>query len=278
MKEFPVIDQDFAFLMVNMIANISPRTPGTAESKRAITLLCNQSSKYADSVLRDTFSKATPIGNIEFTNVIAEIEGQDSSQYILIGSHFDTKQLPGIKIFQGANDGASSSGVLLAMMKAIKDSGQKPPVTLRFVFFDGEECFQEYTETDGLYGSKHYAQLLEEQDLLKACVAMVLLDMVGDKDLTFTIPLNTDPQLLTLTNEIAAQLNISDRITKFNGKMLDDFVPFQEKGIKCIDLIDFNYGPNNVYWHTSHDTMSKISKESLKISGDLALGILWQLD
>lgn len=273
----PKVDADFAYETLKDILAISPRTPGSSSSKQAVMLIAERSKLFADTVVVDAFVKKTPHGDTEFSNIIAEVKGADTSQYVIVGSHFDTKYLPGIKDFQGANDSGSSTAVLIAMMKAIKESGLRPPVSLRFTFFDGEECYREYDETDGLYGSRHYASKLEASGELSECRAMVLLDMVGDKDLRFTIPQNTDAELLNITNRVAEKLKLNSFIGRFDGDILDDFIPFQKRGVPCIDLIDFEFGPNNIYWHTSMDTLDKISPDSLKVSGDLALGILWQL-
>jgi len=274
----PETDATFAYETLEQFLKISPRVPGSENSRKAVSFIVDQSKHFSDSVEVDSFTAKTPHGNVKFSNVVVQMKGVDDSKYVIVGSHFDTKILAGINDFQGANDSGSSTAVLIAMMKTIKESGTIPPVTLRFVFFDGEECYRKYDVHDGLYGSRYYADKLEKSGALENCRAMVLLDMVGDKDLGFTIPQNTDPELLRVTERVAEQLKLTPFIGRFDGDMLDDFLPFQKRGVPCIDLIDFEFGPNNVFWHTSMDSLDKISPESLKISGDLALGILWQLD
>lgn len=273
----PKVDETYAYQMVQDIVKISPRVPGSLNSKKIVKFLESTSKKFADKVYVENFTAPTPFGETTFRNVTAEITGLNTSQYVIIGSHFDTKQLPGINGFQGANDGGSSTAVLLAMMKAIKDAGIRPPISMRFVFFDGEECYRNYTNNDGLYGSKQYAKNLEDSGELKACRAMILLDMIGDKKLTYSIPINTDSKLHDIARTVAKNQGVSEHLTNFNGNMLDDFIPFQKRGIACIDLIDFDFGPHNAFWHTSEDSLDKISPNSLKITGNLALGIVWQL-
>jgi len=280
-KEFliaPETDASFAYETLENFLRISPRLPGSQNAEKAVAFIVDQAKHFSDSVEVDSFTAKTPHGKVKFSNVVACMKGVDDSKYVIVGSHFDTKILAGINDFQGANDSGSSTAVLIAMMKAIKESGSRPPVSLRFVFFDGEECYRKYDDHDGLYGSRYYADKLEKSGELANCRAMVLLDMVGDKDLRFTIPQNTDPELLRVTERVAGQLKLTQFIGRFDGDMLDDFLPFQKRGVPCIDLIDFEFGPNNVFWHTSMDSLDKISPESLKISCDLALGIIWQLD
>lgn len=272
----PRVDETYAMKSVQAIVGFGDRSPDSSGSTQTVEYLKAKSLMYCDSADIHEFTASTPHGSKTFRNVVAEIKGQ-RDEYIIVGSHFDTKIIPGIPIFTGANDGGSSTGVLLAMMKAVKESAVTPLFTLRFAFFDGEECYHEYGEHDGLFGSKEYASRLEASGELKKCRAFVLLDMIGDTSLKLTIPANTDPELFQLLKDAAEVCAVPQIVTRFPMNMLDDFIPFQEKGVPCIDLIDFEYGPGNVYWHTSHDTIDKISSSSLKTSGDLALQLIWMI-
>lgn len=274
----PVVDSQFSFSMVEKVVEISPRVPGTEKSGEFVRFLAEECSKYTASVTVDSFEDKTPVGTVLFQNVVAEIKGENDDEFIVVGSHFDTKIIAGIEIFSGANDGASSTGLLLAMMKAIKESAEIPPVTIRFVFFDGEECYDRYSKTDGLYGSRYYAETLSKSGELSDCKAVIILDMVGDKNLLLGLPGDTDPFLAKLAFSSAKHNNSLSHIAATKTIILDDHKPFQSKGVPCINLIDFDYGPNNVYWHTSYDSIDKISPDSLKIAGDLALGIIWAID
>ena len=104
---------------------------------------------------------------------------------------------------------------------------------------------------------------------------MILLDMVGDRDLNLTLPADTPSSLLNLLARIAEKHLPSLRYGKVEHNMLDDHVPFQKQGIPAIDLIDFDYGPQNSYWHTSGDTLDHISAESIKTVADLAFALIW---
>ena len=101
--------------------------------------------------------------------------------------------------------------------------------------------------------------------------------MIGDKDLNITLSRDTDNRLRHLLFSVADKKSLRNHVGDFNGTILDDHIPFQDKGIPCIDLIDFQYGPENSYWHTSEDTLDKISGASMKIAADLALALYWQI-
>lgn len=212
-----------------------------------------------------------------FRNIHALYKGQgDPRKYVIIAAHYDTKKLSTVPDFQGANDGASGVAALLAMAKVLPQ--QSPlPFNICFVFFDGEEAEIEYNDHDGLHGSKRYAQQLKENGTAADCVAMILLDMVGDKKLDVRFPADTNKKLLDLAVEVSRRNNTLAQFNRGGSVMLDDHIPFQKLGIPAIDIIDFNYGPSNTYWHTQYDTLDKISGESIAASADFALDLIWAL-
>ena len=244
-------------------------------------------SDYADWIVRTAsecrkfkvteqrFEQQTPGGRILFRNIIAEIPGK-SREWILVGAHYDLKKFLSIPGFQGANDGASGVAALLAMIHALEKHPGKPPFTLRFVFFDGEECLYRYSDHDGLHGSRALAEHYEKTGELKKCRAMFLLDMIGDKDLNLTLPANSSPALIDCLKQISrgnARLNL--RWEQRTYDMLDDHVPFYNRGVPALDLIDFDYGPRNSYWHSAGDTLDKISAESICLAADLTFALIW---
>ena len=276
-RPVPKIDADFAYSMVEKCTAIAPRGNGTAGTVKCVNMISGELRKLSLPVTVDKWKDTTPEGNIEFTNIMTTIPGK-SSDFVLIGSHYDTKKLASVPDFAGANDGGSSTGVLLGMIKAIAEHKQKPPLTLKFLFFDGEECFIEYSDTDGLYGSRHLADKWKQGGTLKKCRAVVLLDMIGDKDLNITVPAGADEKLTKTLLDIAAKQGVSDFFGTFKSDIIDDHTPFQKEGIPTIDLIDFEFGKSNRYWHTKADTMDKISKKSLETVGNAAIELLWNID
>lgn len=255
---------------------IGPRYAGSAGAEKAAAWIQLQCKKLDPDlhVTLQQFEELTVSGKIKFRNILAT-KGNGKKDFILIAAHYDTKYFPPEISFAGANDGASGVAALLAMIHAVKNS--KLPVDLVFTFFDGEEARYEYGEKDGLHGSRFLADKWKKDGTLKRCKAMILLDMIGDKDLNITLSRDTDPQLRHLLLSTANEMGSRKYIGDYPGNILDDHVPFQKYGIPCIDLIDFQYGPENSYWHTSGDTLDKISPESMKITADLALGLIWKI-
>ena len=203
----------------------------------------------------------------------------DDGDFIVVGAHHDTKRIFSVPDFAGANDGASGVGALLAMARACIGYMQthRLPCGIRFVFFDGEEALYQYTETDGLVGSRAYVNMLQQNGDLKKCRAMILLDMIGDKDLHIELAGNSTPALAKLVISEAESAGYADMFSAGSTPMIDDHYPFLQAGIPAVDLIDFSYGPDNCYWHTEADTMDKVSAESIRTAADVALRTIWRL-
>ena len=190
---------------------------------------------------------------------------------IIIGSHYDTKWFDRFR-FVGANDGGSSTGVLLELARV---ASAQP--NLWFVFFDGEEAMVEYSADDGLWGSKHFVVELKRTGQAEQIKAMVLLDMVGGAHLEIGIPSNGDGALIQQVFDASRAAGTRDHFEYRGGALLDDHEPFLEAGIPAVDLIDFTYGSRpglNDYWHTEQDTLDKISPQSLEIVGRTTLRLL----
>ena len=202
-----------------------------------------------------------------------------SDDFIVVGAHHDTKWLFSVPDFAGANDGASGVGALLAMASATAEYARKRPLPcgIRFVFFDGEEALYEYTETDGLVGSRAYVDMLRREGDSGRCRAMVLLDMIGDKDLHIDLAGNSTRALADIAMSEAEAAGHADKFSRGEIAILDDHYPFLLANIPAVDLIDFKFGPDNCYWHTGADTMDKISAESIGTAADVAFRIVWRL-
>ncbi|MCM8531868.1 MAG: M28 family metallopeptidase, partial [Lentisphaeraceae bacterium] len=174
---------------------------------------------------------------------------------------------------------------LMHAMEQISKSDQwNEHCTIQFVFFDGEEALVKYTETDGLNGSMRFVRNMYMKGENTQCRAMLLMDMIGDKDFKLTIPSNSDDSLIKKTQEIAKAKGLSQYVSILDSPgFYDDHVPFLRAGIPAIDLIDFEYGektPDNgggAYWHTDKDTIDKLAPESFVICGTLFKHLLWQV-
>ncbi len=273
--ELPPFDGERAFAEVVALVEFSPRDAGTPAGWKAAEHIAKRMEGFVIAVEVDTFSDMTPKGEKTFRNVMGRIPGK-TDEWIILGSHFDT--MPGIEHFQGANDSGSSTGVLLEIARML--AGQVPDVGIIFAFFDGEEGIAHYIPGDGLHGSRRMAGQLRQSGEYKKIKAMILLDMVGDKDLHFTVPYNSSRELVKEVFGAAQATGHRNRFSLTRSVITDDHVPFLEIGIPAIDIIDFRFGSEsglNDYWHTEADHLENISAESLKITGEITLELLRSL-
>ena len=276
-KELPEFDGQRAFAEVEALVQYSPRDAGTSEGWKAAKHIFQRLKTFGVEADMDTFTDMTPNGEKTMINVVGTIPGK-TKEWIILGSHFDT--MPGIEGFQGANDSGSSTGVLLELARLISESKIVPEIGIIFAFFDGEEGIAGYIPGDGLHGSRYMARKLEETGDHKKVRAMILLDMVGDKDLKFTIPYNSSRDLVQETLNAAYVVGVREHFTLSRVVITDDHVPFLEIGIPAIDLIDFKFGSEpglNDHWHTEADNLQNISADSLEITGNVMLQILKQI-
>ena len=272
----PVIDGELAMKYAQGNFALGPKVFRTEGAKKSAEWIMAEAQEIPG------FDKAGRVRIIPPTrgeyNVEITFPGK-VPEFVVIGAHHDTKRLFSVPDFAGANDGASGVGALLAMAHAITMYSQKEPLpcTIRLVFFDGEEALYKYTETDGLVGSRAYVSMLKKDDSGIRCRAMILLDMIGDRDLHIDLAGNSTPALADVVMSEAAAAGYADKFSRGTTAILDDHYPFLQAGEKAVDLIDFDYGPDNRYWHTGADTMDKVSAESIKTAADVALRTVWRL-
>ncbi len=262
---------------VARLVEISPRDSGTANAAYAAQWIAQELRGIGLRPVADTWRERTATGPMIFSNVHAELPGE-TQRLIVIGSHFDTKA--GIAPdFQGANDSGSSTGLALELARVLAE-GPKLRHTVRFAFFDGEECVVSYRPDDGLHGSRRMARQLARGLETRPVTAVVVVDMVGDRNLTLQIPRNVTPWLarLALDAAVAAEYPL---LTIGRGAIIDDHWPFVERGMPAMVLIDFEYGSEpgrNDYWHTPEDTLDKLSPDSLWTTGRIVLEIIRRLE
>jgi len=277
-EELPPFDEQRAFAEVQALVAFSPRDAGTSSGWKAAEHISQRLESFGIETKIDTFTDMTPDGEKTFRNVVGQIPGKNGT-WIILGSHFDT--MPGIENFQGANDSGSSTGVLLELARTLALSKPIPDTGILFAFFDGEEGIAHYISGDGLHGSRRMASQLALANRQNTIKAMVLLDMVGDKDLHFILPANSSRSLVKEVLDAAHATDHRDRFSlSRNSVITDDHVPFLEIGIPAIDIIDFKFGSEpglNNHWHTEADNMESISTESLGITGEVTAQLLKQL-
>jgi glutaminyl-peptide cyclotransferase len=266
-----------AFDDLRDIVAFGPRPPGSDALAECRHWMVRQLLQDGCQVDQDAFVASTPNGNITMTNIIAKIPGA-SPDVIMIAGHYDTKLFQDFR-FVGANDGGSSAALLMEMARILGRRAHK--YTYWLVFFDGEEAIREdMTSTDGTYGSRHLEQELAGNGNLSRVQAMILVDMIGDKDLDIRRDDNSTRWLNTLLFKTADELGYSRYFLKDQswGGVGDDHIPFIQAGVSAVDIIDFDYGPNNSYWHTAKDTIDKCSPQSLQIVGNVVTAMLAKLD
>lgn len=252
-----------------LVERCTPRDAGTIRGRIAANYLLDAASAVGANVRRDVFRAMTPRGEKDFTNLYAEFRaGDDDAKWVVLVSHYDTK--PGVAC-PGANDGASTAGLLVGIANAIVDWSDKRG-NLMLVWTDGEECVTAYGPDDGLWGSRRAAAFLAEKE--RKVQAVICLDMLGDRDLAISIPSNGSPALSKIALHAASLANLPDLVKTVDDVVKDDHVPFLEKGYPAIDLIDFSYGPDNAFWHTEKDTMENVSEKSLFASGRIVVEML----
>ncbi len=256
-----------AFTHAKRLVELGPRPAGSAALEKSRVYITEQLKSFGWNVNRQTFSAKTPRGVMTFANLIATFRSPDPSvsPSFLLCSHYDTKTFDTIS-FVGANDGGSSTGLLIEMARVLATQPTKAAKT-ELVFFDGEEAFENFTETDGLYGSRHFAGELRDSKQMKRFRGGMLFDMVGDKSLTVTLPPESPANLASSLFAAADALKVREHFTYFDRDITDDHTPLNAIGIPVIDIIDFDFPA----WHTAGDTLDQISAASLRIVGQVAL-------
>lgn len=253
------------------VAN-GPRPSGSDALRHLRTEIVATLRTAGCAVSFDDFKASTTNGVVAMRNIMCRFPGK-SGKAIVITGHYDTKILPH---FVGANDGGSSTGFLLELANALSGAPRIDDVIL--VFFDGEEAVKQWTETDSLYGSRHLAGSWEKNGTLRRVKALINIDMIGDRDLKLVDDANSDPALRSLVWKRAAALGYAAHFPDSPSGIEDDHMPFIHAGVRALDLIDFDYGPDNSYWHTPQDTLDKLSPQSFEIIGTVVLDAIRQLE
>jgi len=268
--ETPKIWEEFsgekAFGHVQRLVDFGPRPAGSTAIEKSRDYIEDQLRRSGWQVTRQAFSDDTPRGTIQFVNLVAQFSGQGkaASPSFLLCSHYDTKIFDTIR-FVGANDGGSSTGLLLELARVI---GQHPDLArkIELVFFDGEEACEQFSATDGLYGSRYFARQLQREGA-KQFRGGLLFDMVGDRSLGITLPNDSPADMARDIFAAAEALKLRNYFTYLGRELIDDHAPLNAIGIPTLDIIDFDFP----WWHTADDTMDKISAQSLQTVGSVAL-------
>jgi glutaminyl-peptide cyclotransferase len=272
--EAPSFSGGRAFEDLKRLVAFGPRPSGSKAIAMSRQEILRQLKLAGVQVEEDSFTAATPFGNVPMTNLIAKVSGA-GPHVVMVGGHYETKRFDEFA-FVGANDGGSSAAFLLELARVL--ARRKNAFTYWLVFFDGEEAFREFSASDGLYGSRHLVQKMAASGELSRVQAMILVDMVGDAKLNIHREANSTPWLTDLVFQSARRLGYNQYFRDEPRAYEDDHIPFVNAGVSAVDLLDFDYGPNNSYWHTAKDTVDKCSPLSLTIVGRVVLAALEELE
>src|SRR6267378_1081831 len=254
-----------AFAHVQHLVDLGPRPAGSEALEKSRLYIIEQLKSAGWTVARSEFSDQTPRGKMTFVNLIARFgtsEKNEPAQFLLC-SHYDTKTFDTIR-FVGANDGGSSTGLLIEMARVLALSPALA-AKIELLFFDGEEAYEHFSEHDGLYGSRYFARQLGGSGA-KQFRGGILFDMVGNRSLKITLPADSPAEMARDVFASAEALKLRSHFTYLDREMIDDHTPLNEIGIPTIDVIDFSFP----WWHTAEDTMDKLSAQSLQIVGSVS--------
>ncbi|MBZ5703852.1 MAG: M28 family peptidase [Acidobacteriia bacterium] len=263
----PAFNSTRAMQYVKEVAAFGPRPIGSANHKKLEDYI--YAHLKGDSVEGDAFTADTPEGKFAVRNIIAKFPGTRDG-IIVIAGHYDTNYPLRDTGYVGANDGGSSTAILLEFANQLRGK-KRDGYSVWLVWTDAEEAVKEWTATDSLYGSRHLAEKWEKDGTLKNIKAFLLEDMIGDADLNIDQDTNSTPWLESVVYQAATRLGYQSHFFGRTISVEDDHFPFVQRGVPCADLIDLNYGYNNVFHHTPQDTVDKVSPKSLEIVGSVTL-------
>ncbi len=274
-------DAERAFEDLQAQCDLGPRNPNSDAAQAAIQMYSSILKPLADTLNLQNFQMDDPYssGKLNLTNIVARFQPH-KTQRIILCAHWDSRpraeydpsdpETPMI----AANDGASGVAILLEIARQLHANPVNPGVDI--ILFDGEDYGKPRDLQNYLLGSRYYV----DHAYTPLAQQVILLDMVGDAQLTIKVdPVSyrSAPRLVEEIWQLASDIGYNQFQLVAGASMYDDHVPFIEKGIQAIDIIDFEYpGPNNTYWHTHNDTPDKCSAESLEAVGNTLLSWLYQ--
>ena len=270
----PKINPARTMQYIKEIVAFGPRPIGSANHKKLENYIF--AHLKGDQVDSDSFTADTPEGKFPVRNIIAKYPGAKDG-IIVIAGHYDTNYPLRNIAYVGANDGGSSTAILLELAHQLRGK-KRDGYSVWLVWTDGEEAVKQWSASDSLYGTRHLAAKWQNDGTLKQIKAFLLADMIGDADLNLERETNSTPWLEDLIYQAATNLGYQSHFFARTSAIEDDHLPFVQRGVPSADLIDLDYGYGNVFHHTPQDTIDKLSPKSLEIVGDVILQTIWMLD
>jgi len=263
----PHIDAKRAFEYTREVTAFGARYMGSENHKKLERYIL--SHVKGDEVEDDTFTADTVEGKFPIRNIIAKYPGKKDGIIAILG-HYDTNYPLRYTGYVGANDGGSSTAILLEFANQLRGK-TRDGYSVWLVWTDGEEAVRAWSDSDSLYGTRHLAEKWEKDGTLKKIKALMVMDMIAPKDVAILRDSNSTPWLLDLIYAAAQKGGYQSHFYAIDTAMEDDHIPFVKRGVPCADVIDMPYGYNDVFHHTPQDTMDKLSPDSLQIVGDTIL-------
>jgi glutaminyl-peptide cyclotransferase len=262
-----------AFQHLERIVAIGPRPAGSTPLRQARAYITRQLGTMGLTVQEQPFTVASPVGRVEMVNLIVRLPGERPDR-ILFAGHYDTKLMANAP-FVGANDGGSSAAFLIELARVL--ATRPRAFTYELIWLDGEEAFcTGWTECgtpaspDNTYGSRYYVNAAREAGALSSLRALILVDMIGDRQLEIRRDSYSTPWLVDLVWAAASRRGHDRVFVDATTAIEDDHLPFLRAGVPAIDIIDLDYPA----WHTPADTLDRVSADSLQLVGDVILDAL----
>jgi len=263
-------DSNRAWEHLRQLVAIGPRPSGSAAIEQSRKYIKDQLAAIGLKAVEQAWDDETPLGRVHMVNLIATIPGTSTNRIAITG-HYDTKLFRDFR-FVGASDGGSSAAFLIELARVLK--ARKNALTIEIVFLDGEEAVVEWRGTDHTYGRRHYVEAARRGNTLASLKAMILVDMIGDRDLGIRRDSNSTGWLTDIVWNAAARLKLNNYFLPASTTIEDDHLPFIAAGVPSVDIIDLDYSA----WHTRADTLDAVSARSLQVVGDVILAALPQIE
>lgn len=276
--DVPAFDADAAFALLRAQVDFGPRVPGTSGHARQLAWMTDYLRERADTVILQPFAHAAKDGRtLRLTNVLARF-APDQPRRILLLAHWDTRPIADQEPDEakrsqpvpGANDGASGVAVLLQLAEIL--AGRAAPIGVDLLLTDGED----YGPGDMYLGATYFAANVGSYRPMYG----ILLDMVGDQNPLFPVEGNSRdlaPEVVQHVWGLAHELGLGMMFPTRTGTWIsDDHLPLNRAGIRTINIIDFDYGPANSYWHTLEDRIERTSPQGLGAVGTLLVHLVYR--
>ncbi len=263
-------DSNRAWDHLRSLVALGPRPAGTAAIEQSRKYIKDRLAAAGVGVVEQAWDDQTPLGPVHMVNLIATIPGTSKNR-LVIASHYDTKRFREFR-FVGASDGGSSTAFLIELARVLK--ARQNALTIELLFLDGEEAVVEWTGNDHTYGSRHYVDVAKRNGTLSSLKALVLIDMIGDRDLTIKRDSNSTTWLTDIIWDAARQQKQTSAFQPLTTQIEDDHMPFIEARVPAVDIIDLEYDA----WHTAGDTLDAVSARSLQTVGEVLLAALPQIE